>query len=153
MTKNSFQLHSLLHSADLVEDELRQRLALIGIRPRQARILDALARMEPASQIGVARTFNLTPASMSTMTARLIEAGLITREIDPSETRSNILRLTDSGRSKLTDIHKVWREIDALIAVKIGDENAASLAALASGLRNALGGHAPGQPPTKTDNS
>lgn len=153
MTTDRFQLHLLLHSATLVEDELRRGLAVIDMLPRQARILDALARMEPASQISVARIFNMTPASMSTMTARLIEAGFITREIDPSETRSNILRLTDRGRSKLSDIHRVWHDIDALIAHKIGDQNAASLAALTRDLRNALGGHAPGEAPTKTAKS
>lgn len=151
MATDRFQLHLLLHSATLVEDELRRRLALINIRPRQARILDALAHMEPASQIGVARTFNLTPASMSTMTARLIEAGFITREIDPSETRSNILRLTDRGRSKLSEIHKAWDDIDAMIADKIGDDSAATLATLTRNLRNSLGGHAPGQAPAKAD--
>lgn len=143
-----FQLHLLLHSANLVEDELRRRLAAIDVRPRQARILDALSRMEPASQIGIARAFGLTPASMSTMTARLIEAGFITREIDPSEARSNLLRLTDRGRSKLSDIHKIWREVDAVIADKIGGENAATLAKLARELRDGLGGDVPGSTQT-----
>lgn len=144
MVTDKFQLHLLLHSADLVENELRRRLALIDVRPRQARILDALSRMEPASQIGVARAFNLTPASMSTMTARLIDAGFINREIDPSEARSNLLRLTDRGRSKLHDIHKAWREVDAIIADTIGAENAAILAKLTRELRDGLGGNVPG---------
>lgn len=149
MATDRFQLHLLLHSADLVEDELRRRLALIEVRPRQARILDALSRMEPASQIGIAREFTMTPASMSTMTARLIDAGFISREIDPTETRSNLLRLTDRGRSKLSDIHKAWREVDAVIADKIGGENAAILAKLTRDLRDSLGGHVPGH--TSTD--
>ena len=144
MVTEKFQLHLLLHSADLVENELRRRLALIDVRPRQARILDALSRMEPASQIGVARAFNLTPASMSTMTARLIDAGFIKREIDPSEARSNLLRLTDRGRSKLSDIHKAWREVDAIIADTIGAENAVTLAKLTRELRDGLGGNVPG---------
>ena len=143
MVTEKFQLHLLLHSADLVENELRRRLALIDVRPRQARILDALSRMEPASQIGVARAFNLTPASMSTMTARLIDAGFIKREIDPSEARSNLLRLTDRGRSKLSDIHKAWREVDAIIADTIGAENAVTLAKLTRELRDGLGGNVP----------
>lgn len=150
MATDGFKLHLLLHSANLVEDELRRRLALIGVRPRQARILDALSRMEPASQIGVARAFNLTPASMSTMTTRLIEAGFITREIDPSETRSNLLRLTDRGRSKLSDIHEAWREVDRLIADKIGTEQAAALANLTRDLRDRLGGRVPGGSPAET---
>lgn len=136
----------MLHSANLIEDELRRRLGQIGMRLRQARILDALSRMEPVSQIGIARAFNLTPASMSTMTARLIEANLIAREVDPAEARSNLLRLTERGRSKLSDIHRVWHEVDALIIDKIGEEQAETLAALTRTLRDRLGGCAPGAP-------
>lgn len=147
MRTDRFQLHLLLHSSHLVEDELRRRLALIDVRPRQARVLDALSRMEPVSQINIAREFKLTPSSMSTMTVRLIEAGFITREIDPAEARSNVLRLTESGRSKLSAIHKAWHEVDAVIADKIGAENATTLARLMRSLRDGLGGQAPGHIP------
>ena len=99
MTTGPYTLHHLLHSADLVEDALRQRLARIDMRPRQARIIDALARMEPASQVALARAFDITPASMSTMTARLIEAGFVTREVDPEEARATCCgsRRADAG--------------------------------------------------------
>nr|WP_306267431.1 MarR family transcriptional regulator [Pararhizobium sp. IMCC3301] len=145
MKTDASLLHFLLHSADLVEEHLRRRLTRIELRPRQARVLDALARMEPASQVSLARAFDVTPASMSTMTTRLIEAGFITREIDPSEARSNLLRLTDRGRGLLSEIHTAWREIDAMIAEQIGAEKAADLGSLTRDLRDGLGGHAPGR--------
>jgi len=151
MLTNRFNLHFLLHSAALVEDELRQRLAGMDILPRQARTLDALARMEPASQVRLAQEFGVAPSSISTMTSRLIEAGLITREIDPSEARSNLLRLTEKGRSKLSDIHATWHEMDAFIAEKIGAKHAAALAKLTRDLRDCLGGHAPGRTPASLD--
>ena len=112
MTTDSFTLHFLLHSASLVEERLRERLAEIGIRPRQARIIQALSQMEPASQATLARAFDITPASMSTMTVRLIEAGFISREAHPDEARSNVLRLTENGRGLLEDIHAAWHEMD-----------------------------------------
>lgn len=145
MLTDSFALHFLLHSANLVEEELRQRLAQIGIRPRQARVIDALARMEPASQVNLAREFGVTPASMSTMTSRMIDGGYITREADPQETRSNILRLTKQGHDLLSDIHTAWRDIDALIVARLGAEEASKLADLTRVLRDELGGRAPGQ--------
>lgn len=67
MSANRFQLHLLLHSADLLEDELRRRLALIKVRPRQARILDTLSHIEPASQIDIARGFGKPAASPGLM--------------------------------------------------------------------------------------
>lgn len=115
------------------------------MRPRQARVIDALARMEPASQVALAREFGVNPASMSTMTARLIEAGLVTREVDPEEARAHLLRLTDRGRGLLEEIHAAWRDVDRLIEQKIGPELAAQLADAAKALRDGLGGRAPGR--------
>ena len=145
MTTDTFAMHFLLHSANLVEEELRKRLARIDMPPRQARVIDALARMEPASPVALAREFGVTPASMSTMTARLIDGGYITREVDPSETRSNILRLTKQGHDLLSDIHEAWRDIDALIVAHLGADEASSLANLTRSLRDSLGGRAPGR--------
>jgi DNA-binding MarR family transcriptional regulator len=150
MVTDSFSLHLLLHAADLVEEQLRERLAEIGIRPRQARIIQALSRMEPASQVSLAREFGITPASMSTMTVRLIEAGFISREPHPDEARSNVLRLTPRGRGLLADIHAAWRDIDARISDRLGAENAATLARLTRDLRDSLGGHVPGARDAKT---
>ncbi|MBY8976833.1 MarR family transcriptional regulator [Rhodobacteraceae bacterium NNCM2] len=138
------KLHLLLHSADLVEERLRIELSLIGVRPRQARIIDALDRMGTASQVELAREFNVTPASMSTMTSRLIKAGYITRETDPEELRSSILSLSDSGRALLEDIRAVWRIVDRKIERALGKKRAEQLAALTLDLRDGLGGRAPG---------
>ena len=68
MQFDTVKLHYLLHAATLVEEKLRHRLSEIGISPRQARVIDALARMGAVSQIALAREFAVTPASMSTMT-------------------------------------------------------------------------------------
>ena len=148
MQTDSFKLHWLLHSATLLEDHLRARLATLSIHPRQARVIDALSRMEPASQVQLARAFGTKPASMSTMTTRLIDAGYITREIDPSESRAHVLRLTEQGRGLLSDIHAAWRDIDRLIEERIGSDSAARLADLARELRDNLGGRVPGTEPT-----
>lgn len=144
MATDSFSLHFLLHAAALVEERLRERLAEIGLRPRQARIIQALSKMEPASQVSLAREFSITPASMSTMTVRLVEAGVISRQPHPDEARSNVLRLTERGRGLLLHIHAAWRDIDALIAERLGAEDAETLARLAHDLRDRLGGHVPG---------
>lgn len=144
MITDSCTLHFLLHSASLVEERLRERLAEIGIRPRQARIIQALSEKESASQAALARAFDVTPASMSTMTVRLIEAGFISREAHPDEARSNVLRLTERGRALLSDIHAAWRDMDALIAEQIGPTETETLARLTRALRDSLGGRAPG---------
>lgn len=128
---------------------MRHRLEPLGIGPRQARILDALSRMGSTSQVELAREFTVTAASMSTMTTRLVKAGLIARGLDPDSARSNRLSLTAEGDRMLDAIDAAWRETDEAIVEAIGAEKAAALAALTTELRDALGGHVPGTKPKK----
>ena len=145
MQYDTSTFHLLLHSAALVEERLRHRLSDLGIPPRQARVLDALARMGTASQADLAREFNLTPASMSTMTVRLLEAGLILRTPHPDEARSNVLQLSDRGQGLLAEVHRAWADTDRMIASLIGQEKTDELGRLTRRLRDALGGRAPGR--------
>ncbi len=140
-----FRFHLLLHSAHLLEERLRMRLAPLGVHPRQARVLDALQRVGEASQVTLAKEFGLTAASMSTMTARLLEAGLIERQVDERELRSNVLRLSERGKALLKAIYREWRAMDREISDAIGPQNAEELAGLTYQLRNALGGFTPGE--------
>lgn len=145
MQPKNFDFHLLLHSATLVEEQLRQRLAAVDLLPRQARVVDALGRLGQASQVDLAREFGITPASMSTMTARLTLAGYISRGVDPQEARSNVLSLTPKGQQLLAEIHAAWADIDALIVARLGRDNADRLTQLTGELRDNLGGRAPGR--------
>ena len=140
----SNKLHYLLHSATLIEKCLSTQLQTLGLGPRQARVIDALNRMGPTSQIDLARECGITAASMSTMTSRLITAGYVSRETDPTEMRRNTLSLTSHGLALLDDIKKTWTDVDHVIEKSIGFEKSETLADLTRELRNALGGRTPG---------
>ncbi len=144
MLSQTDMFHYLLHSAHLLEECLRSRLAPLGVQPRQARVLDALGQMGPVSQVKLARELALTAASMSTMTARLLAAGLIEKQIDERELRSNVLTLSRRGQRMLNEIHRQWRAVDQEIYDLIGAENASQLKSLTCQLRDALGGSTPG---------
>lgn len=137
------QFHGLLHSANLVEAELRKHMAPLGIHPRQARILDAMERLGPVSQADLAAEFGTTAASMSTMTDRLLAADYITRAPNPASRRQNVLELTEKGRTLLDGIAVAWSAVDAMIADALG-ENAPAFFAQANYLRDSLGGAVPG---------
>lgn len=144
MLSKQCKFHFLLHSAHLLEERLRVRLVPLGVHPRQARVLDALGRMGKTSQVTLAKEFGLSAASMSTMTVRLLQAGLIKRQVDEHELRSNILCLSTRGKTLLDAIYREWREIDREISEAIGSENSEQLTELSYQLRNALGGFTPG---------
>lgn len=137
------KLHLLLHSADLVEEKMRIQLVHLDVKPRQARVLDALDRMGSVSQVVLARECHITPASMSTMISRLAAAGLITAETDPAELRSKIIGLSEQGGEVLEKVRGVWRDVDLHIEEAIGRDKALMLAELTGELRDALGGRAP----------
>lgn len=144
MFTQKYNFHSYLHFAHLLEERLRNRLAPLGIHPRQARILGILGMVGQTSQVKLAREFGLTAASMSTMTSRLLAAGLIERNVDVQERRSNVLKLTPQGHNLLEKIHQEWQKIDRECTEVIGVENTAQFAAFALQLRNAFGGSTPG---------
>ncbi len=145
MARKRHKFHLLLHSADLLEERLRLQLAPLGLRPRQARVIDALDRMGETSQAKLAREFDVTQASMSTMTARLIAADLVQRGPDHDDPRGCLLALTEKGRNALDGIDAAWTEIDQIAAEAVGKDAFAELATGAGELRDALGGRAPGQ--------
>lgn len=151
MLNESYQFHFFLHCGHLIEERLRTKLAPLGIMPRQARVLDALGRMGQASQVQLADEFGLSAASMSTMTTRLLTAGLIEKRVDEQELRSNVLKLSVSGRGLISQIYEVWREVDQEISDAVGSENAMQLAAITHELRNTFGGFTPGDNKIKTD--
>lgn len=104
--------------------------------------------MERVSQIELAREFDVTAASMSTMASRLVEAGLISRNQDPDERRNNVLSLTAYGFAMLDEIHDAWGDVDLIVEEAIGASEAEALASLTRALRDALGGWVPGKRPT-----
>lgn len=144
-SKKTYDFHFHIHFAHLIEERLRSRLAPLGIHPRQARILDALGRMERASQAQLAREFDLTAASMSTMTSRLMAAGFIERRVDELEQRSNVLTLTQCGSRLLEQIYREWEAIDRETIEVLGEENTAQYLTFSLQLRNAFGGSTPGE--------
>lgn len=139
------KFHSLLHVGELIGRHVEIELSPLGVRPKQARILAALGRMGSVSQAGLAREYDVTEASMSTMTARLIAAGWIARSVDPDSRNANMLSLTPEGEVLIDKIHEAWARIDALIEDRIGKAEAEALSDLTVSLRDALGGRVAGR--------
>jgi DNA-binding MarR family transcriptional regulator len=105
--------------------------------------------MEGVTQNDLARAFDITPASMSTMTVRLVTAGLVLRKSRLKETRSNRLQLSTKGQALMAEIHQIWSEVDHYIEELIGKEEACQLRDMTHTLREKLGGVVPHQSDTK----
>jgi DNA-binding MarR family transcriptional regulator len=80
---------------------------------------------------------------MSTMTDRLLAAGYITRTVDPTSRRQNVLELTEKGRALLVGISSAWSMVDDSLRATLGAD-ATVFFELARRLRDGLGGTIPG---------
>ena len=78
------------------------------------------------------------------MTTRLLAAGLIEKQVDEHELRSNMLTLSKRGQRLLKKIYREWRAVDREIYDFMGAENVSQLESLTCQLRDALGGSTPG---------
>ncbi|WP_298815399.1 MarR family winged helix-turn-helix transcriptional regulator [uncultured Roseibium sp.] len=143
MKQALISIHPVLHSATLLEKRIEVLLRPTGIRHRQALILDALAQIGPTSQRHLAKQFDISAGSMSSMTERLVALGFITQNTNPENRRSDILDLTPDGRDVLEKVWIVWQEATFLITSALGDDQAETLTVLSTKLRNALGGAQP----------
>lgn len=144
MKNTTYHFHYFLHCSHLINERLRTKLDSLNVTAPQARVLDVLSRMGQASQVQLADELELTAASMSTMTSRLLTSGLIERRVDEKELRSNILTLSEQGKSLMTQVYQVWTQVDQEIEEAIGSDNAQQLAKITLDLRNAFGGFTPG---------
>jgi DNA-binding MarR family transcriptional regulator len=137
--------HGLLHSADLLERRLTERLAPLGVRPRQARVLVAIDVIGPTSQSVLTQEFGITKGSMSTMIERLLALGLVKREKSETDRRGDVVTLSPAGALLVADIRGVWHDMDTMIEALLGPEKQRLLAELSRELKTALGGKIPGE--------
>lgn len=95
----SRRLGYLLKHAHMRMDELgTEALAPLGIDPREAGILFAVASHEPGSQQQVAERLGIDRTSMVARLDTLEDKGLVSRHPHVEDRRRNVVELTDAGR-------------------------------------------------------
>lgn len=92
----------------------------VGIAPQQFGVLATLAAIEPSSQQRLAATLGVSgPAIVAPLTA-LENAGLVTRERNPSDRREHLFELTMQGRARLDQASAALAGVDDRLAAQIG---------------------------------
>ena len=83
--------------------EFRPRLAIHGLTEQQWRVMRALeAHGKPMTTRELSdMTFLLSP-SLSRITAKLAARGLITKEANPSDLRSSLLNISETGKTLIS---------------------------------------------------
>jgi DNA-binding MarR family transcriptional regulator len=87
-----------------------EALAPLGLTPAQERALSRIARStEPLRMARLAEHLGIVPRSVTTVVDALEQAGLVRREIDPTNRRAILLHLTDRGRAVGDDMRAARR--------------------------------------------
>lgn len=75
-------------------------------------LLFALSRADSQSVADLAHRLSVTSGAVSQTIDGLIEAGLVTSEVNPADRRGRIIRLTEYARTEVADFEKSY--VDAL---------------------------------------
>ncbi|MFI1564808.1 MarR family winged helix-turn-helix transcriptional regulator [Streptomyces sp. NPDC020490] len=97
----------------------------------QVELLQALGEHSPARISDLADRQRLAPSTVSGLIGQMINAGLVSRDVDPADRRASVVTLTDSGRDQLaawTRAHE--RRLDAALSALDEADRAAVAAAL-----------------------
>ena len=105
------QLADLLHRLTRrMRRSQAERLAPLGLTPAQERALRLITRSdEPPRMTELADRLGIVPRSLTTVVDALEEAGLVRREIDPSNRRAILLLLTDRGAAVRDELREARR--------------------------------------------
>jgi DNA-binding MarR family transcriptional regulator len=107
-----------------------ERLAPLGLEPRQFGMLTRLAANEGKSQQAVGELIGLNPTRMVFLVDELEKQGFVERRRNPADRRSYELYLTDQGRAKLSEAQRVSTGSDREIGASLTGAQRRELAAL-----------------------
>ena len=100
-----------LKAAKRIRRHQVERLAPLGLTPAQSRALRVIIGTEgPLRMTDLARRLDIVPRSATTLVDALEADGLVTREPDPANRRSLLVRPTDEGRAVRARIAGTRRE-------------------------------------------
>lgn len=124
--------HLLQITAHRVKIEAdRATLAACGITAAQAAVLSVVARTPAATQKQVAQQLRQRESAVTTMVARLTEAGLLLRAPSPQDGRAWSLSLTPAGEAALAGFRAPLDDLNTALTHALGGDPQVETLALA----------------------
>ncbi len=98
--------------------------------PGMGRLLDLLCDTDGTAQMELARQLRIRPQSLSELLFRMEQRGYVTRTPSETDKRQSIVRITDSGREKATEMRKIHECAAITLFAALDDGEKKTLAAL-----------------------
>lgn len=117
-----FLLRSLAHQMKNYAD---RRLDDFGITQEQSYTLGYIYRHQEKgiSQKDIMKTFDRKGSTVSSILKNLEKRDLVYRKVNPEDTRSKILKLTDEGITLVESFTKVFDEIEERMILNFAEED------------------------------
>ncbi|MBA2176063.1 MarR family transcriptional regulator [Halobacillus locisalis] len=108
---------------------LNDKLAHLGLTSSKAEVLRVLDSYQPLSVREIGELLVCETGSPSRLIKSMVEAGLIVRITNPSDSRSTLLKLSQTGKGKTKEVKEIEEQLYAdfnkvLTEKEISDTNA-----------------------------
>lgn len=119
------------HSARLASSEIRplfvERMAHYDLKQAEFAVLSLLQANPGISQRRLADAINVSPPNMAAVLSKLVERGLVQRERDVADQRTQILLLTAAGEQMYAEAAKVVTQLEREATAVLSDAELAEL--------------------------
>jgi len=130
---------NLIHTGNLLVDELAARLRPYGITPTGFRILAILRIAEmPQRPTQIAELLRITTGTVTGLLDSLEKADLVRRRADPADRRTIRIELTDKAHDLQRDIFPVQFRAETDICADLAEQQRETLIELLAALQTSL---------------
>lgn len=120
--------YALVRLGHLANRRFAEKVADVGLRPRQVGALDLL-RAGPMAQLDLAETLQVTPSVVVDMVDELEALGAVQRVRDSRDRRRQNVELTSRGRSLARRTLQLAAQLDTELLAGLSDDQARVLRA------------------------
>jgi len=99
-----------------------------GLTTAQVAVLNLIASSKQVKQRDLAQRLKQNESAITAMIARLMKAGLVSRQRSKSDARTWLVELTEPGKKTLKRVQKPFDDINARLDKTLGKKNAAAFA-------------------------
>lgn len=126
----SFLGYRIYCAQSVVSQVLANALSLYEVSPAQWNALNQLERLGPLSQRQLASYLHREPATITRSIDKMEAAGLVSREPDPHDRRTNLITLKPVASELLSEVQPAVEQAAATIEGNLSDEEVKTLISL-----------------------
>ena len=107
--------HLFVNVARLHRTRADQVMDRIGLYSGQAVLLSILSRQDGLTHSQVADKLEISPAAATKVIKRMVQAGYLRRQVDPSDERVSRVYLEEQGRTVSAEVNRTFGELDSVL--------------------------------------